>query len=91
MIYITFLKDQLNYYCSLKFNLGVMKKNMGSIDRIVRVLLAIIISILFFTNVVSGTLGVVLLVIGGVFIATSFINSCPLYSILGINSCPVKK
>lgn len=68
-----------------------MKKNLGSIDRIVRALFAIIVSILFFTNVITGTLGVILLVVGGVLLATSFINFCPLYSIFGISSCPVKK
>lgn len=68
-----------------------MKKNLGSIDRIVRAIFAVIVSILFFTNVITGTLGVILLVVGGVLLATSFINFCPLYSIFGISSCPVKK
>ncbi len=68
-----------------------MKKNLGNIDRIIRVLFAVIVSVLFFTNVVTGTLGIVLIVIGGVLLATSFINFCPIYSIFGINSCPVKK
>lgn len=68
-----------------------MKKNMGSTDKIIRVLLAILLFILFFTDMVSGTLGIVLLVIGGVFLATSLINFCPVYAILGINSYPVKK
>lgn len=68
-----------------------MKKNLGSIDRIVRAIFAVIVSILFFTNVITGTLGVILLVVGGVLLATSFINFCPLYSIFGISTCPVKK
>ena len=68
-----------------------MKKNLGNIDRIIRVLFAVIVSVLFFTNVVTGTLGIVLIIIGGVLLATSFINFCPIYSIFGINSCPVKK
>ncbi|WP_405350944.1 DUF2892 domain-containing protein [Nonlabens sp. Asnod3-H03] len=68
-----------------------MKKNLGNIDRIVRVLFAVIVSILFFTNVITGTLGIILLIIGGVLLATSFMNFCPLYAVLGINSCPVKK
>nr|WP_249028284.1 DUF2892 domain-containing protein [Nonlabens xylanidelens] len=46
---------------------------------------------LFFTNVVTGTLGVILLIVGGVLLATSFMNFCPLYAVLGINSCPIKK
>lgn len=68
-----------------------MKKNLGSIDRIIRILFAVVVAVLFFTNVISGTLGIVLLVVGGVLLATSFINFCPLYSIFGISSCPVKK
>lgn len=68
-----------------------MKKNVGSIDRIVRILFAVIVSVLFFTNVISGTLGIILLLIGGVLLATSLINFCPLYAVLGVNSCPVKK
>nr|WP_081926286.1 DUF2892 domain-containing protein [Nonlabens ulvanivorans] len=68
-----------------------MKKNLGNIDRIVRILFAVIVSILFFTNVITGTLGIILLIVGGVLLATSFMNFCPLYAVLGINSCPVKK
>lgn len=68
-----------------------MKKNLGNIDRIVRVLFAVIVSILFFTNVITGTLGIILLIVGGVLLATSFMNFCLLYAVLGINSCPVKK
>ncbi|MEO9952257.1 DUF2892 domain-containing protein [Nonlabens sp.] len=68
-----------------------MKKNLGTIDRIIRILFAVVVSVLFFTNVVTGTLGVILLIVGGVLLATSFMNFCPLYAVLGINSCPVKK
>ncbi|PQJ13873.1 YgaP family membrane protein [Nonlabens xylanidelens] len=67
------------------------EKNLGTIDRIIRILFAVVVSILFFTNVVTGTLGVILLIVGGVLLATSFMNFCPLYAVLGINSCPIKK
>jgi K+-transporting ATPase A subunit len=56
-----------------------MKKNMGIIDRVARIVVAALIAILFFTNVISGTLGIVLLVIAGVFILTAILGSCPLY------------
>lgn len=56
-----------------------MTKNMGTIDRIVRVALAVIIAILYFTGVVGGTFGVILLVLGGVFLLTSLVGFCPLY------------
>jgi len=56
-----------------------MKKNMGSIDRIIRLLIAVVILILFLTKVITGTLGIVLLVLAAVFVLTSLINFCPLY------------
>jgi len=68
-----------------------MKKNMGNPDRIIRVLIAAVIAVLYFTNVISGTLGLALLILGGVFLATSLIGFCPLYSIFGMSTCPVKK
>lgn len=68
-----------------------MKKNMGTLDRAVRIILSIVFAVLFFTGTVSGPLGMVLLVAGGVFLATSLISFCPLYTLLGINTCGVKK
>jgi len=68
-----------------------MKKNMGNIDKIIRILVAIVIAILFFTNVISGTLGIILLVLAGVFVLTSLISFCPLYTLIGINTCPKDK
>lgn len=56
-----------------------MKANMGNVDRVLRAIIAAVIAILFFTKVISGTLGIVLLVLGGVFLLTSFISFCPLY------------
>lgn len=58
----------------MKFN-----KNMGTIDRIVRIILAIVFAALYFTGVVSGALGIVLLVLAVVFVLTSAISFCPLY------------
>lgn len=68
-----------------------MKKNMGNADRIIRVLIAAIIAILYFTNVIPGTLGIVLMVLGGVFVLTSLISFCPLYAPFGLSTCPMKK
>jgi uncharacterized membrane protein len=67
-----------------------MKPNMGSADRIIRLLLAAVFVVLYFTNTVTGTLGIALLVLAVVFVFTSFISFCPLYKIFGINTCPVK-
>lgn len=63
-----------------------MKLNMGSTDKVVRLLLAAIFLLLFFTNMVSGVLGYVLLGLAGVFILTSLIGFCPLYPLFGINT-----
>lgn len=67
-----------------------MKKNMGNTDRIIRVILAIIFSVLYFTGTVTGTFGLVLVVLGAVFLATSFISFCPLYTLVGLNTCKKK-
>ncbi len=68
-----------------------MKKNMGSADRIIRVIVAVIVGILYYTGTVSGTLGIVLLVLAGVFVLTSFISFCPLYAPFGLSTCSVKE
>jgi hypothetical protein len=56
-----------------------MKKNMGTIDRAVRVLLALAVLVLYLTNIISGTLAIILGVLAIVFILTSLIGFCPLY------------
>ncbi len=63
-----------------------MKANMGSVDRIVRVLIAVAIAVLYFTGVLQGTLGIALLVLAGVFLLTSFVSFCPLYTLFGIRT-----
>lgn len=68
-----------------------MKKNMGSTDRIIRVILAAVIAGLFFGKVITGTLGIVLLVLAGVFVLTSVVSFCPLYAPFGLSTCPVEE
>ena len=67
-----------------------MKKNMGNADRIIRIIIAAIIGILYFTNIISGTLAIVLLILSVVFILTSIISFCPLYTIFGLKTCPIE-
>ncbi len=67
-----------------------MKKNMGTADRIIRVIIAAIVGVLYFTGTITGTLGIVLLVLAGVFVFTSLISFCPLYAPFGIKTCPIK-
>ncbi len=68
-----------------------MKKNMGSADRIIRTLIAVVVAILYFTNTITGTVGIVLLALAVVFVLTSMVSFCPLYKLVGINTCPAKK
>ncbi len=68
-----------------------MKKNMGSTDKVIRLSAAAILAALYFTGTVTGTLGIVALVAAGVFTLTSLVSFCPIYPILGINTCSVKK
>ena len=63
-----------------------MKTNMGSIDRIVRVCVSVIIAVLYGTNVINGTLGTVFLVIAGIFLITGIIGQCPLYTLFGVRT-----
>jgi hypothetical protein len=67
-----------------------MKKNMGNTDRIIRIILAIVFSVLYFTGTITGTFGLVLVVLGAIFLATSFISFCPLYTLVGMNTCEKK-
>jgi hypothetical protein len=67
-----------------------MKKNMGNADKMVRIIIAAIVAILFFTNVITGTLGIVLLALAGIFVLTSLISFCPLYAPFGISTCKRK-
>lgn len=68
-----------------------MKKNMSNTDRVVRLLLSVIFAALYFTETVTGTLGIVLIVLAVVFTLTAIISFCPLYAIFGLSTCAVKK
>jgi hypothetical protein len=57
-----------------------MKRNMSNIDRIVRVVIAALFAYLYFSGIVTGPLGIVLMVLGGVFLLTAIIAFCPLYA-----------
>ncbi|MDP3393694.1 DUF2892 domain-containing protein [Sediminibacterium sp.] len=68
-----------------------MKKNMGTVDKAIRVVIAAVIAGLYYTGTISGTLGIVLLVFAGVFVLTSLVSFCPLYTLFGISTCPNKQ
>lgn len=63
-----------------------MKKNMGNVDRVVRILIAVVVLVLFLTHVITGTLAVILLILAGIFVLTSLIGTCPLYHPFGFNT-----
>lgn len=64
-----------------------MKKNMGAADRIIRILIAIVIAVLYLTDRISGTLAFILIAFAAVFILTSFISFCPAYVPFGLSTC----
>ncbi|MFZ4105576.1 YgaP family membrane protein [Flavobacterium sp.] len=68
-----------------------MKKNMGGVDKLIRLILAGIFIVLYFSGVIQGTLGIVLLVLASIFVLTSSISSCPLYLPFGINTIAKEK
>jgi hypothetical protein len=63
-----------------------MKKNMGTIDKVIRILVAVVVVILYFTHVISGTLAIILLALSAIFIVTSFLSFCPLYLPFGLST-----
>ena len=64
-----------------------MKKNMGTVDKTVRIIIAAVVAGLYYAGTISGTLGIVLLVLAGVFVLTSLVSFCPLYTLFGISTC----
>ena len=63
-----------------------MKKNMGTLDRIIRLVLAVLVAVLYFTNVISGTLAIILGIVGIIFLVTSILGVCPLYMLFGLST-----
>ncbi len=68
-----------------------MKKNVGSIDKIIRIIIAVIAVALIATCTVTGILAIIIGIIGGAMLLTAIFGFCGLYSLIGFNSCPAKK
>lgn len=68
-----------------------MKKNMGSTDKVVRVIVAIMVALLVYFQIVTGTLAYILIAVATIFVLTSAVGFCPLYSLFGLNTCKVKQ
>lgn len=68
-----------------------MKKNVGNTDKLIRLIFALLVAVLYFTNVINGTLAVVLGIAALAMVITSMLSFCGLYSILGISTCKTKE
>jgi len=68
-----------------------MKKNMNSTDKLVRLFIAIVLIVLFYKEILTGTLGIIALVLALILTVTSLISFCPLYAILGISTAKKEK
>lgn len=68
-----------------------MNKNMGSTDKIIRIVIALGLATLYFTNLISGTVALIAIAVAIVFLLTSLVSICPLYSIFGMNTCKIPK
>ena len=84
------MDDYLFVYSYKHITINKMKKNVGNTDKSVRVLLAIVVALLYYFNVIEGTLAYILMAVAIILLVTSLINFCPLYKILGINTCKIK-
>ena len=63
-----------------------MKNNMGTIDKVIRILVAVVVVVLYFTHVISGVLAIILLALSAIFVVTSLLSFCPLYLPLGLST-----
>ncbi len=63
-----------------------MKKNVGTVDKVIRILIAVVVVVLYFTQLITGTLAIILLLLSGVFILTSLLSFCPLYLPFGLST-----
>ncbi len=68
-----------------------MKSNVGTVDKTIRILLAAVLVTLYFTDTLTETVGYIALALAGVLVVTSLISFCPLYALVGLNTCPAKK
>ena len=67
-----------------------MKKNMGTLDRSIRTILALVVAVLYLTDNITGMVAIILGVFAIIFLATSFISFCPLYTVLGVSTIKKK-
>jgi len=67
-----------------------MKKNMGPVDRILRSIVALTLIALYILDIITGTIGIVVVVFASIMLLSSIIGNCPPYSLMGFNTCKKK-
>jgi hypothetical protein len=85
------LNEELKHLFKTYPNSESMNKNVGSTDKIIRLVIALVLVGLYYAGTITGTWGIVALVAAVILAVTSLVNFCPLYTILGINSAPKSK
>jgi len=68
----------------------MMKKNISSLDKGARILIAAAVALLYFFNIIEGTVAYILMAVAIILLITSLINFCPLYKVFGISTCKIK-
>jgi len=63
-----------------------MKKNMNTIDRVVRAIIAVVIAVLYFNGIIGGTVGLIFMAVAVILLATSLVSTCPLYLLFGLST-----
>ncbi len=63
-----------------------MKKNVGTIDKVIRIVVALLVVVLYFTHVITGVLAIVLLALAAVFVITALLSFCPIWTIFGLST-----
>jgi hypothetical protein len=67
-------------------NINKMKKNIGTIDKVIRILVAVVVAVLYYAKIFSGTTGIIMMALSVIFVVTSLISYCPLYQLISINT-----
>ena len=63
-----------------------MKKNVGTVDKVIRILIAVTVVVLYFTHVISGALAIILLIVAAILAVTGLVSICPIWLALGLNT-----
>lgn len=87
LYFMNIISSILVFYHVNHLNQSYMKKNMGSTDTLIRLLVAVVLIALYYTNVLKDEYGIVALVVALIFTLTSLLGYCPLYSVFGIKTC----